>query len=1560
MAKTRRASASKRNDDDPLYDALTAPWRILRQGFSAAVKALREDKWAKLTLLIVIAAAVLRLMRPDWYVQRQFHPDERWLFGVTAPLSYPAMPGQAQNDPAGLQYGSLPLYSVAAVKDVAMLFNRNLPVYDWVRSWGRSITGLVDVLTVFLVFLLGARLFNRRVGALAALLLAFTPLNIQLAHFFTVDPWMSCMAVATLLASAQAARSHSWGWSVASGVAYGAALACKTAALPLALPILLAHVWPVLAPGLAQKVRAERMKDQAMNLGIAVGAALLAFFVFMPGAFMDWAKFTRNQAEQRNILVTGSPEGTPYVRQYWDTAASFHIKNLVFYYQGIALGLISLLSVAYYLFSPLRLLPRKAEAKLVKGRKIKLVASPSWDWHREAFAPALILSWVLPYFAIVGLVSFAKFARYMLPLTPFLALLAVAALDELAKRFPERAKLSRWALGLMLLVTLGYGLGYGGTYLRKHPWISASEWIFDKVPLQVSENGSMRRSRIYNENWGDDLPVEVSGRHAGFYDNRKVDIVQWDNPAKLEHLGQVLEQADILVMADARAYGTYLRIPTRFPLTHAYFDILTKDPARLGFERAYESSNRMRWFGMVEINDSRVGDKPVSLWADESFTLYDRPHALLLRKVRPITADEAKATLQAHIQELGLPDLWRQGRGPEEIRRAAAGFSPSTAGAETKLNPNLGLSRGKMVKLLHPAPIWYLLTLWLGLLALPLAYKVMGRFPDGGYALSRALGVFLFAWLAYNLAWLKALPFHQSTLWLLLLTLSAGVVAWGWRKRRQALEFWRDKKREIIWAEAVFALGFFAFLIIRSFNPNIHDTMGQGYFGGGEPLGMTYLSAVTRCSTFPVYDPWLSGHNSSYYYFGYVMAGSLAKLSGFVGGVGYNMSLTLFFSLTLLSAYGLTRALGAARRFALVGAGAVTLFGALSSVSFVAQGAAGNPSLGGFFNSWISHSFIWDPTRFPQLARFLIFEFPYFSYLYGDLHPHNMVLPFGLLLTAFLLAIFKSSGSGLKALGATRSGQIVMLLLLALLLDAQWAINTWNYPVFAALSLGALLVGTWVGREKSVGARLKAAVVGLGIWVAMLLLGRLLMLGFRLYFIQDSGNRLGTVQTPERALSAYIPSAYFVFGLLGLATLAALRLRAYLQSEDKLLKLKLLGRKPLDQAAFKVLSLLMNKRPLRFWLFVSLLGLGLLAWVMAMPGLASSSLLIFATGLLLLSLAFFSLRAYHDANEAFLWMLGIFSMCLVVGAELKFVADRTNTIFKFWMNAWVFMGLIFGTAMGRYAQASESSEPVVKKGKASRKARMRERLAVWLGGVGVFIIVFGVAFFDVSDGNGGRYAYSTGLVMLLALAAGLPWLLAKTWTRPLWRGLLWGFVALGLFYPLGATLARVNLASGFKDPHLDGLAFLKQRQMRSLSPEFKDYDKDDAVLIDWLNQEADKTEVLLEAPGIEMYKGLSRFSIYTGLPTVLGWEYQIGQQLGQRAGQQLGQRQADVEAIYREVDRLRSKALLDKYSVRWVVVGAIERKLYPAEGLAKFAAWGEVAARSGESLLYKINEAPKP
>ncbi len=114
---------------------------------------------------------------------------------------------------------------------------------------------------------------------------------------------------------------------------------------------------------------------------------------------------------------------------------------------------------------------------------------------------------------------------------------------------------------------------------------------------------------------------------------------------------------------------------------------------------------------------------------------------------------------------------------------------------------------------------------------------------------------------------------------------------------RKSLGEWiRSNWRVIITVEILFFLAFAFLAFVRAGNPEI--------VGTEKPMELAFINAILHSPTFPPHDPWLSGYAISYYYFGYVMTAMLAKTTGTLGSVAFNLMLSLVFALSAVGAYG--------------------------------------------------------------------------------------------------------------------------------------------------------------------------------------------------------------------------------------------------------------------------------------------------------------------------------------------------------------------------------------------------------------------------------------------------------------------------------------------------------------------------------------------------------------------------------------------------------------------------------------------------------------------------------
>ncbi len=217
--------------------------------------------------------------------------------------------------------------------------------------------------------------------------------------------------------------------------------------------------------------------------------------------------------------------------------------------------------------------------------------------------------------------------------------------------------------------------------------------------------------------------------------------------------------------------------------------------------------------------------------------------------------------------------------------------------------------------------------------------------------------------------------------------------------------------------------------------------------------------------------------------------------------------------------------------------------------------------------------------------------------------------------------------------------------------------------------------------------------------------------------------------------------------------------------------------------------------------------------------------------------------------------------------------------------------------------------------------------------------------------------------MLLALVAGIG--LAITWRdQSQWRGKYQVFYQVplillltgALMFPIFATRDKVTDRMDPNAPHtLDGMKYMETSRYQANGV---DMDLgEDYRAIQWLQENVEGSPVILEAQAYEYYWG-NRFTIYTGLPGVVGWNYHQRQQRAILMDNSVQERVDSVNAFYQTQDPAFVKEYLERYNVGYIVVGQQEKVFYTPEGLQKFELydgqlWDEVY-READTVIYKV------
>src|SRR6266545_6074633 len=261
--------------------------------------------------------------------------------------------------------------------------------------------------------------------------------------------------------------------------------------------------------------------------------------------------------------------------------------------------------------------------------------------------------------------------------------------------------------------------------------------------------------------------------------------------------------------------------------------------------------------------------------------------------------------------------------------------------------------------------MWVLTVEVLGLACLPLLRAFFDNRRDAAL-LSRPVGLVLVAYLGWALSLPKGLGFGRGTLLLALVLLGAasflvrrsarragGPAAapqpfWGSEEKRAALLFWVPTA---------------VFMVIRAAVPEV--------LGAEKFMDLAFFNSLTRSGAMPPADPWMSGNTINYYYWGYLLAAALAKISAVPTFVSYNLAVATFAGYSFVAAACLALRLSGGRFAAGVWA-----------------------SIGAVFAGNLTRDFdYWHASRVIGSGK-TINEFPFFTFFHADLHPHLLAFPF--------------------------------------------------------------------------------------------------------------------------------------------------------------------------------------------------------------------------------------------------------------------------------------------------------------------------------------------------------------------------------------------------------------------------------------------------------------------------------------------------------------------------------------------------------------------------------------
>ena len=590
--------------------------------------------------------------------------------------------------------------------------------------------------------------------------------------------------------------------------------------------------------------------------------------------------------------------------------------------------------------------------------------------------------------------------------------------------------------------------------------------------------------------------------------------------------------------------------------------------------------------------------------------------------------------------------------------------------------------------------LWLIAAYAVALAAFPLCYSLLPYLRDRGASIAMPFGILTVGYASWILSVLRIVPSTQVTIALLLIVM-AGVSAWTVRRNwREMVEFVAREWTTVALGQIVFLGVFAVWIVYRIHDPSINHTE--------QPMDFMFLNSTASSMLGTPEDSWLRGAGISYYYFGYWNFALLTKLTGIVSSVTYNLSLALVPAMAAMGMYGLVSNLVRADRGKIKAAVLAGMVAALmlvflanleGALEFMRANGMGSPG----FWSWIAVDGLtapagsltdqWWPTEnwwWWRATRvigsfdagvqtdYTIHEFPAFSYILGDLHPHVMSIPFVVMFLGFLWNFWRAP----SVWSWSDWRPYLSLFVIAFVLGGLGFTNMWDLPVYGLVFLLVAALKTYANGEK----RIRDLV--LQVPPLALLVGVVVFVLYSPYFLTFT-SQVGGIGALDgigtRRIHLFIVWAPFLVAVTPFVI--AVFWRTTVRKDWSRTTLYALAAGFLPFAAWTILSVISGSDP---------------------AGVIGRLIHVLPLALLVTIAAYTTLWLIGDGEESvgmvFAMALSTLGLALIMGPELLFVDDsfggaleRMNTVFKLYYQAWTVLAAATGFVIYYWVKLSRES-----------------------------------------------------------------------------------------------------------------------------------------------------------------------------------------------------------------------------------------------------------------------------
>ncbi|MBN8550007.1 MAG: glycosyltransferase family 39 protein [Deltaproteobacteria bacterium] len=401
---------------------------------SSQHRQLKNSTCTLLLMLVLAVGAALRFYCLNFGLPFNYHPDE-----IPKANAIMQMVHSHSLNPRYFLHPSLLLYSTYLVNTI----------FHWV--WldgdfrasaflaGRTVSALAGCGSLLLLYCIGARLYSRSTGLLAAAILAVLPLHVTCSRYLKEDSLLLFFILACFLAVLKAVQEDKKMFLLLAGVLAGLSASTKYSGL-LTSAIVMMAPW----------LRSKSFKPDWGYAKITVAALALVPLAFLGGSpyvVLDYPKFISDFNYERSHMLRGHTQSIDAWSQFW----MYHLSRSILPGVSTVTSMIALCGCGLLLWR------RRVEDLVLLALILAFYLPAEWVKAKPAPQPE----------------------RYIFPCLPFLALAAAQCIEFISwtrlKRFAPALACIAIAFPALRSFTLA-------REMRTDTRVQVAQWIRENVP----------------------------------------------------------------------------------------------------------------------------------------------------------------------------------------------------------------------------------------------------------------------------------------------------------------------------------------------------------------------------------------------------------------------------------------------------------------------------------------------------------------------------------------------------------------------------------------------------------------------------------------------------------------------------------------------------------------------------------------------------------------------------------------------------------------------------------------------------------------------------------------------------------------------------------------------------------------------------------------------------------------------------------------------------------------------------------------------------------------------